>query len=84
MTFVTGNETYYTWAEALDFITECEAVKAQILGMDFMLVDDVHRPVGSTDWQGLPAERSWAAARSLLRDGIPEGGNFVIFVVARS
>jgi kynurenine formamidase len=76
-------ETYYNHAEALEFVDECERDGVRILGMDFMSLDDSGgiTPRNSTAWDDdlAPAE-SWREARLLLRDGVPDGGNVVVFV----
>jgi hypothetical protein len=66
------------------FIAECEERGIRILGMEFFVRSEARTtPVGGTAWDDLltePPERSWRAARDLLRDGIPRDGNVVVFV----
>jgi hypothetical protein len=78
-------EQYYSHAEALARIDECERKGARILGMDFLLRDTSGiKPMNSTAWRDLTPEQSWNEARLLLRNGIPDGGNLVVFVTDES
>jgi hypothetical protein len=75
-------ETYLDHAAALRFIAECEQNAVLILGMDFLIKDQESiTPVGGTAWDLITvADESWREARLLLKDGIPDGGNVVVFV----
>ena len=74
-------EAEYSHAEAVAFVEECERKGIRILGMDFLRREGERiTPINSTNWQGIGTEESWHEARSLLQEGIPDGGNVVIFV----
>jgi hypothetical protein len=63
------------------FVDECERNGTRILGMDFLRRDERStRPMNSTAWGEVTPDESWHEARLLLRDGIPDGGNVVVFV----
>jgi hypothetical protein len=71
--------------EALRLIGDCEQRGVRILGIEFFAgTKDSFTPVGGTNWESIasssPAE-SWREAKELLREGIPDGGNLVEFVL---
>jgi hypothetical protein len=71
--------------EALRLIDDCEQRGVRILGIEFLAgTKDSFTPVGGTNWEGIassPPAESWHEARDLLREGIPDGGNLVEFVL---
>jgi hypothetical protein len=71
--------------EALRLIDDCEQRGVRILGIEFFAgTTDSFTPTGGTNWEsisGSPPAESWHEARELLREGIPDGGNLVEFVL---
>lgn len=73
--------------EALRFVDDCEREGLVVLGMNFWapVRENVFREVGAADYSSIPraggVARSAAEARTLLADGIPDGGSHVSFVL---
>lgn len=73
--------------EALRFVDDCEGEGLVILGMNFWARarEDAFMEVGAADYSSLAGpdrvSRSATEARTLLADGVPNGGSHVSFVL---
>jgi hypothetical protein len=68
-------------ADALRFIDESETRRVPILGFEWFRRDgDTVTPLGVADFSEASPDTTWQEARSLLSDGIPDGGSMVEFV----
>jgi hypothetical protein len=88
----TGNELYLRYNDALRFIDDCEKLGLIILGMDFYVIDHENRAfeVAVRDYtiQGnnlldtpFPSKATIDRARLDLKDGLPNGAEWVSFVL---
>ena len=84
---IRANEVLLSHADALRVIQDCEGRGVTILGMDFLKEAGPHiTQVNSTDFSSISsqpdsARRTAATARALLRNGLPDGANWVHFVL---
>ena len=83
-----SSELWLSHADALHFIDNCEGLGITILGMDFLQErdSDVILLLTTADYSVLfgkqdAVRRSATAARQLLKEGLPEGADWVTFVL---
>jgi hypothetical protein len=82
-----GGELLLHHSDAIRFIEDCQALGLVILGMDFYIVENGRtREINSADWEGInkgpgALERTIDASYRLIRDGLPDGADWVSFVV---
>ena len=82
-----GGELLLRLPDALRFLDDCEKHGLAILGLDFYAVSaDAVAEVGSTEWSSITqgpgaARSSQNEARALLAGGLPDGAEFVSFVL---
>jgi len=88
--FLWGSELLLKHKQAVHFINDCERMSLVIVGMDFFKKeeDGIVPLLNTADYSSISqsadaVQRSIAAARKLLKDGLPDNATWVSFDIKK-